>query len=58
MSTAQGQRIKCKVFTVKEDLFQEMRRQCVCVGGRQSGKYQAIRQRDQKVLSLSAGKRL
>ena len=33
MSTAQGQRIKCKVFTVKEDLFQEMRRQCVCGGG-------------------------
>ena len=33
MSTAQGQRIKCKVFTVTEDLFQEMRRHCVCGGG-------------------------
>ena len=40
MSTAQGRRIKCKMFTVKEDLFQEMRRLCVCVVGGRAAEWQ------------------
>ena len=52
MSTVQGQRIKWKMCTVKEDLFQEMRR----YGW--AGRVANTRQKDQQVLSRSAGKRL
>ena len=52
MSTAHGQRIKCMMCAVKEDLLQETRRQ------RWTGGVANTRQKDRHVLGHSAGKRL